>query len=163
LPSIPILPLARAFARAQSGKGEAYEANVRPMAMPVVKKGDASVSIQWGHLVSFFDHGGAKLTPDSPAAAFVRHISRTETQVAYYRATGVFPATLTAQAALKDDAYLVNWIAQARNARPDEVSQFSNGAELRQIIGEEIAGAMLGQKTADAAMASRLKAAGPKK
>lgn len=162
----PDPPLARAFARAQSGKGEAYDANVRPVAMPVLKKGDAPVSVQWGHLVSFFDHGGAKLTPESPAAAFVRHISDTDNQIAYYKAAGVFPSTKAAQAALKDDRYLVDWINLTRSAQPDEVSVFSNAGELRQIIGEEIAGAMLGQKTADAAitsMSTRLKSAGPKK
>lgn len=90
----------------------------------------------------------------------------TKTQIAYYKATGVFPSTKAAIKALADDQYLVNWLDQSRNARPDELSVFANGNELRNIIGEEVTGAMLGQKTpADAikSMAGRLVAAGPKR
>lgn len=162
----PDPPLARAFARAQSGQGEAYDKNVVPVAMPILKAGDAPVSIQWGHLLGFFNYGGAKPTPDGATGRFVNLVSQPETQIAYYKETGVFPATNAAISSLKDDAYLTKWIDLSSTARPDELSSFSNANELRTVIGEEVAAAMLGQKTpADAlkSMSDRLKSIGPKK
>jgi multiple sugar transport system substrate-binding protein len=158
----PDPPLARAFARAQSGKGEDYDRYVLPVPMPVLRTGDQPVSIQWGHLLGFFDHGGARPTVDGPAGLMAKHLISTKNQIDYYKATGVFPATTEAIGALADDKYLVNWLAQTRNSRPDELAVFANGNELRTIIGEEVTAGMLGQKTAAEAiktMASRLTAA----
>ena len=162
----PDPPVARAFARAQSGKGEEYDKYVLPIPMPVLKKGNQPACVQWGHLLGYFEHGGAKPTADGPAGLFTRHLTDTKTQIGYYKATGIFPSTKTAIKALADDQYMNTWLDQARGARPDELSVFANGNELRNIIGEEVAGAMLGQKTpADAikSMAGRLVAAGPRR
>lgn len=162
----PDPPLARAFARAQSGQGEAYDKNVLPVAMPVLKAGDAPVSVQWGHLLGFFNYGGAKPTPDGASGRFAKFLSQPEVQIEYYKQTGVFPSTLSAINTLKDDAYLTRWIELSSTARPDELSPFANANELRTVIGEEVAAAMLGQKKpADAlkSMSDRLKAIGPKK
>jgi multiple sugar transport system substrate-binding protein len=162
----PDPPLARAFARAQSGQGEAYDRNVLPVAMPVLKEGDPSMSMQWGHLLGFFDYGGAKATADGPAGRLLKHLSSTEVQIEYYKQAGVFPSTTAAVEALKDDAYLTRWLALSGNARADETAPFTNAGELSTIIGEEITAAMLAQKSPAQAltdMSDRLKAAGPKK
>jgi multiple sugar transport system substrate-binding protein len=160
----PDPPLARAFARAQSGKGEEYDKYVLPVAMPVLKKGNQPACVQWGHLLGYFEHGGATPKADGPAGLFTKYLANTKVQVDYYKATGVFPSTKEAINALASDRYVIDWVEQARNARPDEMSVFGNGNELRTIIGEEITAAMLGQKTAAVAikdMASRLTAANP--
>jgi multiple sugar transport system substrate-binding protein len=162
----PDPPLARAFARAQSGQGEAYDKNVVPIAMPVVSPGDTPVSVQWGHLLGFFDYGGAKPGAETAAAKFAKYVSQPDVQIAYYKETGVFPSTIAAIDTLKDDAYLQKWIELSKTARPDELTPFSNANELRNVIGEEVAAAMLGQKTpADAikSMADRLTAIGAKR
>ena len=162
----PDPPLARAFARAQSGKGEEYDKYVLPVPMPVLKKGNVPACVQWGHLLGYFEQGGAKPTADGPAGLFTKHMTDTKTQIAYYKATGVFPSTKAAIKVLADDQYLNNWLDQARSARPDELSVFANGNELRNIIGEEVTGAMLGQKTpvdAIKSMAGRLVAANPRR
>ncbi|MGK6317333.1 ABC transporter substrate-binding protein [Neorhizobium sp. DT-125] len=162
----PDPPLARAFARAQSGQGEAYDKNVLPVAMPVLKADDAPVSVQWGHLLGFFNYGGVKPTPDGPSGRFAKFLSQQEVQIEYYKQTGVFPSTLSAINTLKDDAYLTKWIELSSTARADELSPFANANELRTVIGEEVAAAMLGQKKpADAlkSMSDRLKVIGPKK
>jgi multiple sugar transport system substrate-binding protein len=161
----PDPPLARAFARAQSGQGEAYDRNISPMATPVLKRGDAPVSIQWAHLLAFPDFGGAMPKADGAAGRFVAHLTKPETQLAYFKAAGVFPSTKAALEALANDSYVTEWIALSKFARPDEIAQFSNGPQLRDVIGEEIAAAMLGTKPANEAitsMAKRLTAIGPK-
>lgn len=161
----PDPPLARAFARAQSGQGEAYDRNISPMATPVVRRGDDPVSIQWAHLLAFPDFGGARPTVDGPVGRFAAHLAKTETQLAYFRTAGVFPATKAALDTLASDSYVTEWVALSKFARPDEIAQFSNGPQLRDVIGEEIVAAMLGQKTASdaiAAMAKRLTDIGPK-
>ena len=134
----PDPPLARAFARAQSGQGEAYDRNVLPVPMPVLKDGDAPVSMQWGHMLGFFDYGGAKPTPDGPSGRFAKLLSAPEVQLEYYKQAGVLPAATAALDALKDDVYLTKWIALSGNARPDETSPFTNASELSNVIGEEI-------------------------
>lgn len=130
----PDPPLARAFARAQSGQGEAYDKNVLPTAMPVLKRGDQPVAIQWGHLFGFFDIGGAKPMAQGPVGQLFTFLTNTENQVAYYRATGVFPSTNAAIAALSDDAYLTRWIQLSNGARPDELARFLNGSELSSTL-----------------------------
>ncbi|TPN81063.1 extracellular solute-binding protein [Mesorhizobium sp. CU2] len=162
----PDPPLARAFARAQSGQGKAYDHNVIPVAMPVVAADRLPVCIQWGHLLGMFDYGGAKASPDGASGKFVKLLSQTEIQIEYYKQTGVFPSTKAALAAMKDDSYLVTWIGLTNTARPDELTPFANANEMRTVIGEEIAAAMLGQKTPSEAltnMSDRLKAIGPRK
>jgi multiple sugar transport system substrate-binding protein len=161
----PDQPLVRSFAREMSGKGEAYDRYILPVAMPVPKKGDPSVAILGGHLLVFPEYGGAKPTPDGPAGRFMKLITDPTVQVDYYKATGLFPTVKEAIAALKDDAFFTRWIEVNRNARLDELAPFLNAGELRTIVGEEIIAAMLGQKPAAEAlktMASRLKAAVPK-
>lgn len=162
----PDPPLARAFARAQSGQGEAYDKNVVPVAMPVVSPSDTPVSVQWGHLLGFLDYGGARPGRDTAAARFANYVSQPDVQIAYYKETGVFPSTIAAIDRLKDDSYLQKWIDLSRTARPDELTPFSNANELRTVIGEEVAAAMLAQKTpADAlkSMSDRLTSIGPKR
>lgn len=161
----PDPPLARAFARAQSGQGEAYDRNISPMATPVVKRGDEPVSIQWSHLLAFPDFGGAKPTADGAVGRFVAHLAKPETQLAYFRTAGVFPTTKVALSALASDSYVTEWVGLSQYARPDEIAQFSNGPQLRDVIGEEVVAAMLGQKSpgdAIASMSKRLTDIGPK-
>ncbi len=161
----PDPPLARAFARAQSGQGEAYDRNISPMATPVLKRGDDPVSIQWSHLLAFPDFGGAKPTADGPVGRFVTHLAKPETQLAYFRTAGVFPTSKVALETLASDSYVTEWVALSKFARVDEIAQFSNGPQLRDVIGEEIVSAMLGQKTpaeAISSMSKRLTEIGPK-
>ncbi|WP_181183595.1 MULTISPECIES: ABC transporter substrate-binding protein [unclassified Mesorhizobium] len=162
----PDPPLARAFARAQSGQGTAYDKNVLPVAMPVLKAGNEAVSLQWGHLLGMLDYGGAMAAADGPSGRFVKMLSKPEVQIEYYKATGAFPSALAAIEALRDDAYLTGWLELSRTARPDELVSFANATELSTVIGEEVAAAMLGQKTPQDALTSmsdRLKAIGPRK
>jgi multiple sugar transport system substrate-binding protein len=157
-------PVARAFARAQSGQGEVYDKYVIPMPMPVVKGGDKSLTIQWAHLLVMYQQGSARPGADGAAAKLVKHITSTESQLAYYKEAGVFPANKAALASLSSDQFMSRWIELSVNAQPDEPAKFTNSADIRRVIGEEVIAGMLGQKTPEAAittMASRLKAARP--
>lgn len=161
-------PVARAFARSQSTIGGAVDRYVLPIEMPVLRPGDKPVAQEWAHLLVMYEQGGVKPAPDRAAAQLVRFLTRPDNQVAYFREAGVFPSNKEALVQLKDDAFLTRWLEVIANSQvmPDEPSKFSNSADLRRIIGEEVIAAMLGQKSADAgieAMASRLKAARPRR
>lgn len=161
----PDQPIVRSFARELSGKGEAYDQYIMPVPMPVPTRGTKPISILGGHLLIFPDYGGSKPAPDSPAGKFLKMITDTKVQVEYYKATGLFPTTKEAIAAMKDDSFFTRWSEVNRMSRTDELAPFLNAGDLRNIIGEEIIAGMLGQKTpADAikTMASRLKGAEPR-
>ena len=55
-------------------------------------------------------------------------------------------------AAAKKDAFLAAWGDAAGVPLRNEIGVWNNAAELTNIIGEEVQAAMLGQKTADAAV-----------
>ena len=59
-----------------------------------------------------------------------------------------------ARAAVADDAYLTAWAAATGASRANEVGIWSNAADMTTIIGEEVQGALLGQKSVDDAVAA---------
>jgi multiple sugar transport system substrate-binding protein len=132
-------PLARGFARNNSGKGAEFDPFVWAMATPVLKAGDKPQSFAWGHLLTMFPQG-ARPNAQSPQARL---------------------ASFLALAQLANDPYVTAWTRAAHTAEADEISQWTNSADLTTIVGEEVQGALLGQKTARAAiesMAKRLEA-----
>lgn len=151
-------PQTRTFLRDFSGQGEAFDANVLPMATPVLKESDKAVSVQWGHLLVQFAPD-AKATTDAPADKFLTYLTSDAVQTDFPVKLSALPVTKSAREAVANDAYLAAWASAGGEARRNEVGIWSNAAELTQIIGEEAQGAMLGQKTVDeaiAAMQSRL-------
>ncbi|MCQ1571820.1 extracellular solute-binding protein [Neorhizobium galegae] len=146
-------PQTRTFLRDFSGKGQAFDANVLPMPTPVLKAGDKSVSVQWGHLLVQFAAGG-KAKADDPADKFLTYIISDKVQTDLPLKMSALPVTKSARAAVAEDAYLKNWSAATGDARRNEVGIWSNAADLTNIIGEEVQGALLGQKSADDAIKS---------
>lgn len=150
-------PLARGFARSNSGKGTDFDSNVLAMATPVLSAGDTPQSFAWGHLLTFFGDA-KKLNLNSPPVKFASHLALTDaSQLAYFKDQGLFPVTNSALAQLAGDPYVVAWTKGAANAELDEISMWPNAAELTSIVGEEVQGAMLGQKPAQAAIESMAK------
>ncbi|MBK7591536.1 MAG: sugar ABC transporter substrate-binding protein [Betaproteobacteria bacterium] len=153
-------PLARGFARNNSGQGAAFDANVGAMATPVARAGEAPQSLAWGHLLVLLKPASGTLNADSPAAKFAAHLAlNTASELAYFKDVGLFPVTNDALAAVAADPYATNWSRNARTSRRDETSNWANAADLTTIVGEEVQGALLGQKSPQAAidaMASRL-------
>lgn len=144
-------PVTRTFLRDFSGKGEAFDENVLPMPMPVLKGGDKPVSVLWGHILSMFAPD-AKVELDAPASKFLSYATSDEMQTDFPLALSALPTTKSARAAVANDAYLTNWAKAAGDARPNEVGIWSNAAELNQIVGEEVQAAILGQKSVDDAI-----------
>jgi multiple sugar transport system substrate-binding protein len=151
-------PQTRTFLRDFSGQGKAFDVNVLPMKTPVLKEGDEAVSIQWGHLLMAFADGGTEAA-DAPGAKFLSYATSDAVQTDFPIALSALPSTQAGRAAVAGDAYLTNWAAATGKSRTNEVGIWSNGADLTNIIGEEVQGALLGQKSADeaiTAMAARL-------
>jgi len=151
-------PQTRTFLRDFSGQGAAFDVNVLPMQTPVLAAGDTPVSIQWGHLLMAFADGGTEAA-DAPGAKFISYATSDAVQTDFPLALSALPSTQAGRAAVKDDAYLTAWAAATGTSRPNEVGVWPNGADLTNIIGEEVQGALLGQKSVDdaiSAMAARL-------
>lgn len=144
-------PQARSFARQFSGQGEAYDVNLLPITVPVLAPGDTPTSIQWGHVLSIY--ADEPVTADSPAAQFVMHLLSDEQLVDYAADQSVLPATISGLASprIAEDAYLSAWAAAAIEPRRNTIGALSNGAEVTDIIGEEVQAAILGQKPPQAA------------
>lgn len=148
-------PAVRGFTRAHSGLGAAADDKVIVMPIPVAGNGEPPRAVLWAHHMVMFNQGGARPKRDSLAARFVDAVVfNTDAQLALYREAGQIPSTKAALATLRDDAFVQGFIDASKTALWDETSFWPNGAELRQIIGEEVEAAMLGQKPADQAIRS---------
>ncbi|SEQ24823.1 carbohydrate ABC transporter substrate-binding protein, CUT1 family [Faunimonas pinastri] len=149
-------PQARTFLRNFSGEGEAFDKNVAPIKTPVLHQGDQSTSIQWGHLLVQFA-SGASAKPDAPADQFLTYLTSDAVQTQFPVEQSALPVTKSARQAVSNDPYLAAWAQATGRARANEVGIWSNAAELTTIVGEEVQGALLGQKSADEAIASMQK------
>ena len=146
-------PQTRTFLRDFSGQGQAFDKNVLPMHTPVLNEGDAPLSIQWGHLLMAFAEGGTEAA-DAPPAKFLSYVGSDAVQLDFPLALSALPATKSGREGAKDDAYLTAWAAATGEARTNEVAIWPNGADLTNIIGEEVQAALLGQKSVDDAIAA---------
>lgn len=155
-------PLARGFARNNSGKGTEFDVFVQAMATPVLKNGDTPQSFAWGHLLTMFSDGKSTLNTQSAQAKLASHLALSDAnQLRYFKEQGLFPVTNSALAQLANDPYVAAWTQASRFAERDEVSQWTTAADPVTIIGEEVQGSLLGQKTPQAAienMSKRLEA-----
>ncbi len=148
-------PVARGIARNNSGKGTEFDPFVVAMATPVVRAGDTPQSFAWGHLLTVFPDGKGGLNAQAPQTRLLNHLALTDaTQLLYFKDQGLFPVTNSALAQLANDPYVSAWTRSSRSAERDEISMWSNSADLTGIVGEEVQGALLGQKTAQAAIES---------
>ena len=148
-------PLARGFARSNSGKVIEFDQFVLSMATPVLKSGDTPQSFAWGHLLTMFNDGKGAPNLQAPQARLTSHLALSDAnQLTYFKDQGLFPVTNSALSQLGSDPYVAAWTQASRHAERDEVSQWTTSAEPVVIIGEEVQGALLGQKTAQAAIES---------
>lgn len=146
-------PLARGFARSNSGKGTEFDQFVVPMTTPVVRAGDAPQAFAWGHLLSMFADGKNVPNVQSPQARLINHLALSdESQIRYFKEQGLFPVTNSALSKLSFDPYLTSWVKGSLHASVDEISMWPNSAELSTIVGEEVQSALLGQKSPQAAI-----------
>lgn len=145
-------PQARTFARQFSGQGEAYDANVVPMKTPVAAEGNTPTSIQWGHVLSMFSTGSTGSTEaDGPSGKWLMYLVADKTLIDYAADQSALPTTVSGLASerIASDTYLSAWAAASVEPRRNTIAGLSNGAEVQDIIGEEVQAALLGQKSAD--------------
>lgn len=155
-------PVARTFARSMSGRGAAADAFVIPMRTPVAKAGDTPRSIMWGSLIVGFS-GPATANADAPGIKWLNHMISDEAQSSFAPGLSGLPATksLLASPLVQGDAFFKAWSEATGTTVTNEIGIWSNAPELSSILSEEVQAALLGQKTADAAidsMRSRMEA-----
>lgn len=148
---------ARGTAQVNSGQGEDFDQYVQPMATPVLAEGDRSYAVSWAHLLIMFKQANQELTAEKPAAQFVSHlVLEPEMPLAYFEERSALPSNTEAvnSPAVKEDAYAATWLELARTiTKNDEFSQFANGAEMTDVVAEEVQSALLDQKSAEQAVA----------
>jgi multiple sugar transport system substrate-binding protein len=151
-------PLARGFARSNSGIGDKFDSLVVAMPTPVLHAGDAPRSLAWGHLLSIFSDGKQKIDANSPQAKLLAYLAlNDDSQLRIYKDIGLFPVTNSALDKLASDPYVSVWSKAARSATRDETSFWPNSAALTTAIGEEVQAALLAQKSPQEAINSMSK------
>jgi multiple sugar transport system substrate-binding protein len=148
-------PAAKSFARNFSGRGEAADAFVLPMKMPMARAGAAPLSIEWGHIVSMFSTSGVPAR-DSASARWMRHLIADSVQTTLPLQLGGLPTTKSGRASpgVQNDQFLKNWAAAVGTTMKHEIGIWTNSPELSTILTEETQAALLGQKTSVAAAAA---------
>lgn len=149
-------------------KGQAVSNGVAPeevvnvcsaMPRPVLKAGDQPQSTMWGHMLVIFDKSEYK----QQAADLALTLVSDEIAMDYFTNNGMPPVTTSAsqKEEVTSDAYLSGFISATATARLDETARMTNASQVKSVITEELQYALLGQKTAEQAvadMASRLEA-----
>ena len=129
------------------------------MPRPVLKAGDQPQSTMWGHMLVIFDKSEYK----QQAADLALTLVSDEIALDYFTNNGMPPVTTSAsqKEEVTSDAYLSGFISATATARLDETARMTNASQVKSVITEELQYALLGQKTAEQAvadMASRLEA-----
>jgi multiple sugar transport system substrate-binding protein len=155
-------PQSRTFLRSFSGKGAAFDVNVKPMQVPVLNKGDTPTSIQWAHLIISFAKSNPP-TKDDANMQFVAWLGDDTVETQFPVEQSALPGTLSARAnpVVANDVYLTAWAQNNQHPKRNQVGIWGNSGELTDILAEEVQAALLGQKSASDAitsMGSRMKA-----
>ncbi|WP_370826864.1 ABC transporter substrate-binding protein [Fournierella massiliensis] len=149
-------------------KGQAVSNGVAPeevvnvcsaMSRPVLKAGDEPQSTMWGHMLVIFDKSEYK----QQAADLAMTLVGDEIAMDYFTNNGMPPVTtsMAEKEEVKQDAYLNGFLESTATARLEETARMTNANEVKSVITEELQYALLGQKTAEQAVAdmeSRLNA-----
>lgn len=149
-------------------KGQAVSNGVAPeevvnvcsaMPRPVLKAGDEPQSTMWGHMLVIFDKSEYK----QQAADLAMTLVGDEIAMDYFTNNGMPPVTtsMAEKEEVKQDAYLNGFLESTATARLEETARMTNANEVKSVITEELQYALLGQKTAEQAVAdmeSRLNA-----
>lgn len=147
-------------------KGQVVSSGVSPeevvnvcsaMPRPVLNAGDQPQSTMWGHMLVIFN---ASKNKDS-AADFAKYLVSDGIALEYFEKNGMPPVTKSAAASdvVKNDSYLNGFLESTVTAKLDETAWMTNANEIKSIITEELQAALVGQKTAEnavAAMKSRI-------
>jgi len=123
---------------------------IRPMLLPVLKKGDAPQSSLWGHLLLISKNTVNK----EKAAEFIKHVISKEMSLAYFKKTGMLPVINSAMAdpSVQNDPWSSTWVEITKNGKMSELNAYSQAQEMSKIIAEELQAAFIGSKTPQKAL-----------
>lgn len=141
-------------------KGQAVSNGVSPddvvkvcsaMERPVLKEGDQPQSTMWGHMLVIFKDSEHK----EAATELAKTLVSDEIAMDYFKNNGMPPVTKSAMEKdeVKNDAYLNGFIKSTATARLEETARMTNASEVESIVTEELQYALLGQKSAEQAVA----------
>lgn len=141
-------------------KGQAVNNGVKPedvvkvcsaMPRPVLNAGDQPQSTMWGHMLVIFKASKHQ----DVAAEFAKSLVSDAVALDYFENNGMPPVTKSAASLpeVQNDAYLKGFMQSTETARLEETARMANANEIKSVITEELQFALLGQKTAEKAVA----------
>ncbi|MDR1863265.1 MAG: extracellular solute-binding protein, partial [Treponema sp.] len=130
----------------------------RPMVRPVLKAGDTSRSMMWGHMLVVFDKSPSK----SDAVAFAKHLVSQPVSMRYFTQNGMPPVLkpVLASQEVQSDFWVSNWSKITATGELGEFDLSPQKNQLTTILVEELQACLMGDKTPQRAAddaASRLK------
>ena len=145
----------------QNGVVEAeLSEKIRPMARPVLKKGDEPQSAMWGHLLVVFKKSANK----EAAMELAQFVTSEEESLKYLESNGMPPVLKSAveSETVQSDDWTSTWLGFSETGKRLEFALNSNGSELNNIMVEELQSILLEEKSVEDGLASaksRLEAA----
>lgn len=124
---------------------------IQPMDRPVLKEGDTPQASMWGHLLVVFK----KSENQTQAADFIKYLVSDEVSLNYLESNGMPPVLKSGieSDAVKNNAWVSKWLDITADGRKLEFALKSNGAELNNIVVEELQAVLTGDKDSKTAVA----------
>lgn len=131
----------------------------KPMLRPVLKEGDTSQSVMWGHMLVIFK----KSAYPAQAAEFAKHLVSEGQALKYFENNGMPPTmkSVLASDTITKDEYANAFIEITKTGCLEETALNPKNSEIKTIITEELQAALLKDKNAQKALddaASRISA-----
>ncbi len=137
--------LARGIAKGNGVSEDKLDETIKPMARPVLSKGDKPQSTLWGHQLVIF-----KSTKDKDKAGeFIKYLISEDTSLKYFEASGSVPVMNSAISSdkVKNDKWSSEWLKITETGKKAETQKYENDSQLATIITEEIQNTLLGTKS----------------
>ena len=142
--------IARSFAAERSSDPN-FADQVVPVPRPVTDGTGDPQALLWGHVIVVPDGEGSEAATD-----FVRWItSDMDATLKYFEETELPPTTEKAinSETVQSNEYVAKWTEQITDfAQVNPFTTYSAGSRMEQILGEQVEAALLGRKSAQAAM-----------
>ncbi len=137
--------LARGIAKSNGVAEDKLDETIKPMARPVLNKGDKPQSTLWGHQLVIFKNS----KDTNKAGEFIKYLISEETSLKYFEATGSVPAMNSAISSdkVKNDKWSSEWLKITETGKKAETQKYENDSQLATIVTEEIQNTLLGTKT----------------
>ena len=128
------------------------EEYAQPMVRPVLKAGDESKALAWGHLLVVINRSEKK----EDAKAFIEHLNSKEVSMNYFKSNGMLPAKKDnlADPAVASDYWSKSWTPILDGGRVAETAGLKEAA-YNKVIADQLQALLSGTSASDVATAMK--------